>query len=338
MQPDTVSIIIPVYNVQWYLDKCVESVLQQDYPALEVLLVDDGSTDSSGQLCDEWEKKDSRIRVIHKENGGLSDARNAGLDAASGDYIAFVDSDDYIAKDMIRKLYDALAENNADLSICNFLYVDENGKFLSGRNKTLPIENETLSGLEAIRKMSAAGKKGWYYITAWNKLYRRSLFSTIRFPKGKIHEDEFIAHRVFALCETVACIRDAGYYYVQRTGSIMRTRNMKSNLHAAEALLDRARFCDEHELNFCAGRAYLKAAMYLSDASSQNKKFPELREEFRETFRCFRVNRRLRKYCSAKEGLQVLLVLQSPAFYHLIFRNPLRQRIKTDVDQLAGRS
>ena len=139
MEEELISIIVPVYKVEKYLDKCINSIVSQTYKNLEVILVDDGSPDSCGKMCDEWTKKDTRIKVIHKENGGLSDARNFGLDCAKGKYIQFVDSDDYIEKDMIEFLYKNLKENNADISICSNYMVDEENVINVGTRKIFRI-------------------------------------------------------------------------------------------------------------------------------------------------------------------------------------------------------
>ncbi|MBR1540013.1 MAG: glycosyltransferase [Clostridia bacterium] len=139
MEEELISIIVPVYKVEKYLDKCINSIVSQTYKNLEVILVDDGSPDSCGKMCDEWTQKDTRIKVIHKENGGLSDARNFGLDCAKGKYIQFVDSDDYIEKDMIEFLYKNLKENNADISICSNYMVDEENVINVGTRKIFRI-------------------------------------------------------------------------------------------------------------------------------------------------------------------------------------------------------
>ena len=209
---DTVSIIIPVYNVESYLDRCVDSVLKQSFQDIEILLIDDGSTDKSGLLCDRWAEKDNRVRVIHKVNEGVSAARNIGLDQANGDYIAFVDSDDFIDANMIETLYNTLQIKHADMCICGFVFVDEFGNPLAEENQSSPITDEILTGFEVIQKL--AGDRGWFYHLAWNKLYRKDLFSDIRFPKGIIYgEDAFIAHRLLGKCSIVACISDTYYYY-----------------------------------------------------------------------------------------------------------------------------
>lgn len=330
MQADLISVIIPVYKVEPYLDRCVESVLQQSYRKLEVLLVDDGSPDNCGMVCDQWAEKDSRIRVIHKENGGLSDARNAGLDESNGEYIVFVDSDDYIAADMLQKLYDALIAGNADLSICNFLQVDDSGVLLDEEeNVAPPISDEVLSGNEAILKMAEKG--GWFYHMAWNKLYKKELFNSIRYPKGKLCEDVFVAHLLLGSCEKVACIRYAGYYYVQRAGSIMHSRSTKYYIHKAEAFLERAVYAYEHGLTRTAGRAYWKTAVTMPDACTVTGNTPQLQAEQAEILKAFRRNSQIKKCCRPKELLQVQLILLSPSLYRAVFRSPFRQKIKAKL-------
>ena len=325
---EMISVIVPIYNSEKYLDRCVESVVQQTYSNLEILLVNDGSVDSSGKLCDEWQKKDPRIRVIHKENGGLSDARNAGLDTALGDYIAFLDSDDFLAPDMLQNLLSAVKAADAKIGICNFLYVDEDSRPLSSRNRTLPIRDEVISGLEAVDRTMMDEEKGWYYVTAWNKLYRKELFSDLRFPFGKIHEDEFIAHYLLGKCDRIVCIRSVGYYYVQRPGSIIHSRNEKTNLHLSEAFLDRALYCAGHGLTGSAGYAYLKSAVFLCDAFSGFSPGTEFQAERERMFLSLRENRRLLQFCTPKEKLQIGIVFFSPRLYRLVFRNSLRKKRK----------
>ena len=148
-----ISVIVPVYNVEKYLRQCLDSVLAQTYRELEIILVDDGSTDGSGAICDEYATRDSRIKVVHQQNGGLSSARNAGLDLATGEYVAFVDSDDYIHETMLELLYQALVENNADTVICNFERVDEKGDVISVRSLQ-PLANGVVSMEEALENLA----------------------------------------------------------------------------------------------------------------------------------------------------------------------------------------
>ncbi len=335
--PGTISIIIPVYNVERFLNRCVESVLSQSYQNLEVILVDDGSPDNSGPMCDRWAEKDHRIRVIHKENGGISDARNSGIDMACGEYLVFIDSDDYIAPDMVQKLYNSLKGNDADISICNFLYIDENGIPLPSKNRFSPLKNETITGLEAIKRESDYHHKGWYYLFAWNKLYKKELFSEIRYPKGKLCEDDFIAHKLFQKCGRVSCITDVGYYYTQRPNSILHSRNPLVFLHQTEARLDRAHFCYTINLLRSSGLSYWIAAMSLSDASNTSKYSPEQYKEYKDIRRVFCQDYHMRKHCTARERLQILLVYLSPSLYRILFRNPAVMRLKALLRIMLGK-
>ena len=334
MEPEKVSVIIPVYKVEQYLDRCVESVLHQSYTNLEILLVDDGSPDRCGTMCDEWVKNDPRIRVIHKENGGLSDARNTGIDAATGAYVTFVDSDDYIATDMLRHLMEAVIANGADMGICNVSLVDDEGQDLSPEGRPLPIKNEVLTGMDVICRLHEPG--GWGYHIACGKLYRKDLFAEIRFPKGRFCEDVSVSHQILGQCGRVACIRAFDYYYVQRTGSIMHNRNRLYAVHEASAYLDRAIYCHDHGLNRCAGSAYWTAAMSLSKAGGPGAAGDGFQDEIRETLRRFRQNSVLGKFCGPKERLQILLVSTSPRLYYLLFRNSARQNIKTRLAEFHG--
>lgn len=217
---ELISVIVPIYNVEIYLQKCINTVINQSYTNLEIILVDDGSTDYSGKLCDEVAKKDNRIVVIHKKNGGLSDARNAGLDIAKGRYISFIDSDDYIALDYIEKLYSSINKTKADVAICSFSYVDENDSLIV---KSKAIEKNTvLSGREVLYR--AMMPRGVEYVVAWNKLYKREIFDNLRYDKGRIHEDEFINYKLFWKCNRVVVLCDRLYFYRQRQGSIQNTQ------------------------------------------------------------------------------------------------------------------
>lgn len=238
-----ISVIVPVYKVEKYLDRCVESIAVQSYRNLEIILVDDGSPDKCGSICDSWTAKDQRIRVIHKQNGGLSDARNAGIRSSKGEYIAFVDSDDSIAPEMIERLYEAAQSANTKMALCNVLCVNENG-LPTGESDGSPIRDECLSAEQVLPRFYQAG--GPFYIVAWNKLYHRSLLSENTFPVGKWHEDEFVAAQLIWKARRVACIDYMGYRYVtQRAGSIMSAKDDLRHLDTLEALLIRYRFFQE---------------------------------------------------------------------------------------------
>ena len=245
-QTPLISIIVPVYKVEKYLVKCVESILAQTYTNFELILVDDGSPDLCPSICDEYAKKDKRIIVIHKQNGGLSDARNAGLDIATGDFIGFVDSDDYIEKDLYELMLRGILNAKADMAICNYLCVDEDYNLIREKNKYLPIRDEVLNASEFITKYTE--EFGWYYVVAWNKLYRKSLFDNLRYPLGKQHEDAFLIHYLAFRCGKIVCIRKGLYYYVQRQGSIMTQQFSIKNMDLGDALIDQYNYAKYYKI------------------------------------------------------------------------------------------
>ena len=247
MEEKLISVIVPVYNVEKYLRKSIDSLVSQTYRNLEIILVDDGGTDGCPAICDEYQSKDSRIQVIHKENGGLSDARNVGLRNATGDYIAFFDSDDYLKPDMYERLVKALEESGAEIAVCNFETVTPEGKPIAKRNQHQIIPDEVITGKEAVCRLCGANYE--YYVTAWNRLYRKEIVKNISFPKGKIHEDEFTAHLFYGKAKKVACVSYAGYCYVVREDSIMTKKYGKRNLDYFEALSNRILYCMEHQID-----------------------------------------------------------------------------------------
>lgn len=240
---ELISVIIPVYRVEKYLNRCVESVVSQSYRNLEIILVDDGSPDRCGEMCDAWAEKDRRIRVIHKHNGGLSDARNAGIRAAIGEYIVFVDSDDYIAQEMIERLLRAAKDADTPMAICNVYCIDTHD-VPTGESDHSPIRDEVLTADQILPRFYQ--ELGLLYIVAWNKLYHRSLLKHETFPVGKWHEDEFVAAQLIWKAGRAACIGYMGYCYVrQRDGSIMSAKDDLRHLDTLEALLIRYRFYQE---------------------------------------------------------------------------------------------
>lgn len=220
---ELISIIIPVYNVEKYLKKCLDSVLEQTYKNLEIILVDDGSTDNSKTICDEYEKKDKRIKLIHKENGGLSDARNAGINIAKGEYITFVDSDDYISKDYVEYMYKMIKENNVKLSICGIKAVWKNTKL---NNEEIHTKYMKLTAKETFGNLLFSEE---IEISAYAKLYHKDLFKEIRFPKGKVYEDTAIIYKIIDLAKNVAYGDKKCYYYITRIGSISKQKVFNKN-------------------------------------------------------------------------------------------------------------
>ena len=277
---DIISVIVPVYKVEKYLQRCIESIINQTYKNLEIILIDDGSPDNCGIICDEYAKKDNRIKVIHKENGGLSDARNAGLDIATGEYIAFIDSDDYIALNMFETLHSLMIKDNSDIALCSYMYIDENGKKIESLNKQNPIKNEILSSFEALKKIGE--HKSWYFVVAWNKLYKKEIFNNLRFPYGKINEDEFIIHKVFGKSKSISCVESMLYYYVQRSDSIMKQNYSIKNLALVEAYVDRAIYLYENDFFEFFKKSILTAlSMYIQACSNLDMKDYENRAALR---------------------------------------------------------
>jgi glycosyltransferase involved in cell wall biosynthesis len=214
---DLISIIVPVYNMERYLDRCMSSILKQTYKNLEIILVDDGSTDSSPKMCDNYAVSDSRIKVVHKENGGLSDARNAGIRIATGDYIGYVDSDDWIELDMYERMHNACVENNAQLAVCRY--------FREYDNKTINDGTERLEILDRneILKIYITDKDGYMvYNSVWSKLFKRELVEGVIFPKGRNSEDIMYTTRAFCKLNKAVYIDTCLYHYViDRKDSIM---------------------------------------------------------------------------------------------------------------------
>ena len=258
-----ISVIVPVYKVEEYLHRCVRSIQAQTHRDLEIILVDDGSPDGCGAVCDEFAALDDRIKVIHKENGGLSDARNAGLDIATGEFIGFVDSDDHIAPTMYERLLQVLECGEADMSLCGYDLVDDGGA--PAGLQRCPLKTGVLSREAALEAVDTLQPDYFFYVTAWNRLYRRRLFDGLRFPKGKLHEDEFTAHLLFDRCRRVAVTEEALYHYVQRGGSIMRSRPTARSLDGVYALYDRYAFYRQRNMKAQAKNVLAAAVWKLGD-------------------------------------------------------------------------
>lgn len=233
---DLITVIVPVYNVEKYFKQCLDSIINQTYKNLEIILINDGSPDNCGKICDEYAKKDNRIKVIHKENGGLSSARNAGLDIATGEYISFIDSDDCVAENFIETLYKLCIENNCDISECDFLKFENN---VVTQAKIAEIQCYTSNEIQHKIYSEEYVKT----IVVWNKLYKRYLYKGLRFPVGKINEDEFITYKVLYNCKNnIAVTNEQLYYYRYNAQSIMGRKFNEKRLDALEAFEERKQF------------------------------------------------------------------------------------------------
>lgn len=250
------SVIIPVYNIEKYIEKCVRSVLAQTYADLEIILVDDGSPDGSGNICEMLKEQEPRIRVIHKENGGLSDARNAGLDAAVGEYISFIDGDDYIHPQMYEIMLDNLRKEDADIVCCKFKRVtaEENCPFDMPNCKAAYV---VLNAAEALTNLQTVD------VTACNKVYKRKIFDNLRFPFGRYHEDEWTIHRILYGCGRIIAIDAELYYYVSRSGSITHTVSEKRLTDSIEGYMDRVHFVLENHWKAVQEKTVISCLKYV---------------------------------------------------------------------------
>lgn len=265
-----ISVIVPIYKVEECLCRCVDSLLAQTFSDFELILVDDGSPDRCGGICDEYAKLDSRIVVIHKENGGLSDARNAGLAVARGEYIAFVDSDDWVAPGYLDKLHAVLCDTGADICECEVFRTDGESCGETGSGDVQIYD--TVSALAQLIQ------EGAFYQHVWNKLYRRETIGDIFFPKGKTNEDEFWTYRIFGRANRVAKIDNVLYNYFQRPGSIMGSGYSLKRLDALEAKAQRQHYLEEFypELSGKGKVNFYFSCVYAAQMSIKYLEEPEL--------------------------------------------------------------
>lgn len=238
---EKISVIVPVYNVEAYLESCVVSILQQSYQNFELILVDDGSKDHSGAMCDRLGALDERIKIIHQENQGLSGARNTGIDCASGQYLCFVDSDDRIHPQYLEILYHAITSQQADMSVCAYQKYFEDDEL-----NIEPVHQAQPECWDRIRLMNELctyedSERIVYATVMWNKLYRRELFRELRFQVGKIHEDEYMISEILIRIHKAAACREKLYFYRQRKDSITggASANEKSLHDYVEAIVQR---------------------------------------------------------------------------------------------------
>lgn len=277
-----ISVIVPVYNVEKYMEECLWSIRRQTYPQFEVILVDDGSEDRSGAICDSWVQIDPRFRVIHKTNGGLSDARNIGLREAAGELIAFVDSDDVLHPDMLRILYECMQRTGCEICCCG---VNEGVLF---ENTQCPQNMQELKVYTAEQAFLEMIEGSDVYVTVWNKLYTRKAAVAIPFLKGKYHEDEFWSWRVIDRARNIASVRNPLYGYRQREESIMNSRYSIRRLDLLDAREDRQRLLEQKyprlarkgkcDLRFECIRAQQFSLLYLSgeEKEKSRKKIREM--------------------------------------------------------------
>lgn len=303
---ELISIIVPVYKVEDYLERCIESVRNQTYTNIEIILVDDGSPDACPQICDRYARQDARIKVIHKENGGLSDARNRGIDAAKGEYIGFVDSDDYIHPEMYMELWQSMKKTGADIAACGVEKVSADSKPDVQQIKNNAVNVYT--GRQAVENIFD-GTLYLQSVVAWNKLYKKELFENVRYPVGKIHEDEFTTYVLFYKCNKVVYNTGRYYYYYQRTDSIMGGRKTSFSADGLEAYEQMAAFFEKkgepHIVQLikyrylCLLKKYACELRKLGDQNTSKMLDEKYRKEYKnsiKTIQKFKRRLRLRSY------------------------------------------
>lgn len=269
----SISVIVPVYKVEDYLDRCVSSILRQSFRDFELILVEDGSPDNCGAMCDAWAEKDSRIRVIHQKNGGLSAARNAGLDwverNSNSSWIAFVDSDDWIHPDYLLQLYKTAAETGSRLSICGFYRT-------TGESREEAVCGQA-TAMSANAYYCSDRIHGGITAVAWNKLYHRSLFKHLRYPVGKLHEDEFTTYLAVYDAGKVGVVEDPLYAYFQNDQGIMRSGWNPRRLHILEAFEQQIAYAEENDLDELKRKAVSSYLYSIHDTLEQLQGLPEYR-------------------------------------------------------------
>ena len=316
MEPK-ISIIVPVYKVEPYIHKCVDSILNQTFKDFELILVDDGSPDNCGKICDEYAQKDNRVKVIHKENGGLSSARNAGLDISIGKYIGFVDSDDYIEKDMYEILYNICEENKCDIVSCSSIIYFPEKTVINGGHGLIIHNNE-----EAMRVMLEGEL---YDEVVWVKLFKKSVIGDIRFPVGKIYEDTAFTYKVINNSKKVATIGEPKYNYIKHENSIMSNAIQDIRIDAVIAYKDMYKFMEKKYPELC-DLVVLKLAnssMRVMNLMIKKKNFKDYKDNYYKVSKI--LNSKFNKTIKLKaypKNVKILLIANkiSPILYKQIVK------------------
>lgn len=321
---DLISVIVPIYNVEKYLNQCVESIVAQTYHNLEIILIDDGSLDQSGKIADEWAIKDERIMVVHKENGGLSDGRNWGIERAHGSFLVFVDSDDFIHPKMIETLYQTAIEKDAELVWSTFVETDEAGVPVE------PVSEEKLdkklfemtemTNSEACMQFYMVGRMSEFMV-AWNKIYKASLFEgaegPIRYPKGRIYEDGYTTYQLVYQAKRVIRMDIPLYYYRIRKGSIMEKNGNVTYFPAMESGLQRLEFYakrDEKELY----KADLNMTIYSIIRYYEHNKGKQEKKDLKNWFRRYYYDYFVKENWPLAKRIRMRSFLIGYPLYHLI--------------------
>lgn len=288
---DLISVIVPIYNVEMYLKRCIDSILQQSYTNFELILIDDGSIDNCPKICDQYALQDNRIKVIHKKNGGLSDARNRGLNLAEGKYVTFIDSDDKVSRYFLEYLYLAISNNDCEIAICDFINFSSENEI----NYDVVYNNgNTYSPEEMLWKIYSNCHHEYIESTvAWNKMYKKELFDDISFPIGKIHEDEATTYKLYWKAKKIVKIPCKLYFYFYNKDGIMNKKFNSNRLDYLEALNDRYDFynyLDKKELaDYTAKLLYIYIVDYGSLSYEKLSNYYEFRKKLIEHYKRYRL-------------------------------------------------
>lgn len=283
MKQDLISVVVPVYNVEKYLCKCVDSILNQTYQNLEIFLVDDGSLDNSGRICDEYAKKDNRIIAIHKSNGGLSDARNVAIEQATGKYITFIDSDDYVSLDMIEFLHQNVTKYQADISTCMYRSFCEKQAI-----DTVDQGGFRVHVFDAEQALETMLYQKECTTSAWGKLYLTKLFKNIRYPFGKICEDLDTTYLLFSKAKKIVISNCKKYYYLQRADSIINSKFNEKRMDALEFAKKETLYVQAYYPKItksAINREFMEAIFILCQFDFKNKKYNNYYIKLKETIK-----------------------------------------------------
>ena len=319
MKKGLVSVIVPIYNVEQYLPACVHSILGQTYTNLEIILVDDDSPDRCGKLCDDFAGKDARIRVIHQKNMGPGGARNTGIDAAQGEFLAFADPDDELCPDEIERLMDALVKNKADASVCGFRYISEDGR--KQESVSLVSSPETISGRDLQFRYFDSYEASIYCMVVWNKLYRAELFDRMRYPVGKLHEDEDLTLRLLYPAKRIALTAYPGYLYRIKLKTSIMGEFSERRFELFDAYISRMRFYAAHGEEELWRKTLLHALhMFEQDLALARKSGMDasVPERYRRKIAAAAVEQR--PWIRGRLKAELALSVRTPALYHRLWR------------------
>ena len=334
LETELISIVVPVYKVEKYIKRCVDSILNQTYRNIEILLIDDESPDNSGAICDKLASTDKRIRVIHQKNTGVSGARNTGIRLARGDYLAFVDSDDWIDKEMISVLYNLMQKYNTPVSACGIEMVSEKGHvayFSDNINETIVFnKNQALNELLDDIKLRNV---------CYNKLYKHELFEGVEFPVGKIFEDLAIMYRIIEKCEKVVYTGKPLYCYYRSEGSLLRSIDSITRFDKVTACMERAKYFRKHypDLFRKASWLYVKSALVvLANTSSTDNKLLKVRRKTRKNLLVW-IKKNRYVLLPLKESVSCQLLKLGLPFYDLTIGTACRvvSRVKTNKKRMT---